>query len=109
MSPTGSTLATAQTINTGSYFKGCKMTYTVKHYNTQGLTESACGLSKAEARIELNRFVSDEAGTGNCSKAFNAAGKCIAFRHWDKKRISWMVTPSKAKRQALELVIETTK
>ena len=69
------------------------MTYTVEHYNTQGFSERASGLNKAEARAELNRFVSDEAGTGNCSKAFNDAGKCIAFRHWDKKRISWIVKP----------------
>ena len=70
------------------------MTYTIEHYNTQGLTKSASGLTKAEAKAELGRFYSDEAGTGNCSKACDESGRCVAFRHWDKKRITWIVKPT---------------
>ena len=67
------------------------MKYTVKHYNNQGLTESTSDLSRADLREELARFTLDVPGTGCCSKAFDDYGRCIAFRPWDKKRVSWMV------------------
>ena len=70
------------------------MKYTVKHYNQRGLTETARGLTKAEAKTELGLFYSDEKGTGCCSKALDESGRCVAFRHWDKKRITWIVKPT---------------
>ena len=75
------------------------MKYTVEHYNTQGLTESASGLTKAEAKAELGRFYEDLPGTGSCSKALDESGRCVAYRHWDKKRITWIVKPTSSTKQ----------
>ena len=71
------------------------MKYTVEHYNTRGHMETTSDLSRADLREELARYVSDVPGTGCCSKAFDDSGRCIAFRHWDKKRVSWMVKREK--------------
>ena len=51
-------------------------------------------LTSADLREELARYVSDVPGTGCCSKAFDDSGRCIAVRHWDKKRVSWIVKPA---------------
>ena len=70
------------------------MKYSVEHYNNKGHMGTALDLSRAELREELSRYFSDVPRTGCYSKAFDDAGRCIAFRHWDKKRITWIVKPT---------------
>ena len=66
------------------------MTYTVKHFWTNSRNNSSIDFEDDEldlAQEEMKKMESDE--SGQCSNLYKD-GKCIAFREWTKKRISWM-------------------
>jgi hypothetical protein len=66
------------------------MTYTVKHFWTNPRNNSSTDFADDEldlAKEEMKKMESDESGP--CSQLYKD-GKCIAFRDWTKKRISWM-------------------
>jgi len=66
-----------------------KNKYLVRHYSANPRNNSSAEFSDKTAALEdLRKMTSDQANSGTSSMFRN--GELIAYRDWDKVRVSWV-------------------